>query len=63
MIVAIGGGSVLDAGKAISAMLGKADPVEMFLAGVGDKVHDGSKLPFVAVPTTAGTGSERNNFV
>jgi alcohol dehydrogenase class IV len=58
VIVGIGGGSVLDAGKAISAMLGKTDPVEEYLEGVGTKTHDGSKIPFIAVPTTAGTGSE-----
>ena len=58
VVVAIGGGSVLDAGKAVSAMLGKTDPVEEYLEGVGTKTHDGTKIPFIAVPTTAGTGSE-----
>ncbi len=58
VVVAIGGGSVLDAGKAISAMLTKKQPVIKYLEGVGDTVHDGNKIPFIAVPTTAGTGSE-----
>jgi alcohol dehydrogenase class IV len=58
VVVAVGGGSVLDAGKAVSAMLEKTDPVETYLEGVGTKIHDGSKKPFFAVPTTAGTGSE-----
>jgi len=58
VVVAIGGGSVVDAGKAVSAMLGKTEPVEEYLEGVGSKIHDGSKIPFIAVPTTSGTGSE-----
>ena len=59
VIVAIGGGSVLDAGKAISAMWIKKEPVIYYLEGVGDgRKHDGNKIPFIAVPTTSGTGSE-----
>jgi alcohol dehydrogenase class IV len=58
VVVAIGGGSVLDAGKAISAMLPLQDSVKNYLEGVGSKSHPGDKIPFVAVPTTSGTGSE-----
>ncbi|MGD8452195.1 MAG: iron-containing alcohol dehydrogenase [Phycisphaerae bacterium] len=58
VVVAIGGGSVIDAGKAVSAMLPQEHPVEAFLENVGTLAHDGRKVPFVAVPTTAGTGSE-----
>jgi len=58
IVAAIGGGGVIDAGKAISAMLPQTDSVFDYLEGVGNKLHDGRKIPFVAVPTTAGTGSE-----
>jgi len=59
VVVGIGGGSALDAGKAISAMIPQAIPVVELLEGVGTgATHDGRKIPFIAVPTTAGTGSE-----
>jgi len=58
VVVSIGGGSVLDAGKAISAMLYKTESVKEFLEGVGPREHPGTKLPFIALPTTSGTGSE-----
>ena len=58
-VIAIGGGSVMDAGKAVSAMLPLNDSVMEYLEGVGSgKVHEGIKIPFIAVPTTAGTGTE-----
>jgi alcohol dehydrogenase len=59
VVCGIGGGSVIDAGKAVSAMLLHDDSVFEYLEGVGTgKQHDGDKAPFIAVPTTAGTGSE-----
>lgn len=59
MVIAIGGGSVLDAAKAIAGLLKPGNSVLDHLEGVGSGVpYRGPALPLVAVPTTAGTGSE-----
>lgn len=59
VVVGIGGGSVLDAAKAIAGLLPHANSVMDYLEGVGKGLtYHGPSLPFIAVPTTAGTGSE-----
>ncbi len=58
-VVGIGGGSVLDAAKAIAGLLPFGNSVLDHLEDVGKGLpYKGASLPFIAVPTTAGTGSE-----
>lgn len=58
-VVGIGGGSVLDAAKAIAALLPLGHSVMDYLEDVGRGLsYPGPSLPLIAVPTTAGTGSE-----
>ena len=59
LVVGIGGGSVLDAAKAIAGLLKPGNTVMDHLEGVGPELpYRGPATPFIAVPTTAGTGSE-----
>jgi alcohol dehydrogenase len=59
VVVGVGGGSALDAAKAIAGLLHMQQPVEDYLEGVGPELpYAGPAAPFIAVPTTAGTGSE-----
>ncbi len=58
-VVGIGGGSVLDAAKAVAGLLPYGNSVLDHLEDVGRGLpYEGPALPFIAVPTTAGTGSE-----
>lgn len=57
-VVAIGGGSVLDAAKAVAALSQHPLNTLRYLEKVGDTPVSGATLPLIAVPTTAGTGSE-----
>jgi alcohol dehydrogenase class IV len=59
VVVGIGGGSVLDTAKAVAGLVIPGNSVLDHLEGVGPELpYRGPSLPFVAVPTTAGTGSE-----
>lgn len=59
-VIAMGGGSALDVGKAVALMVGQDRPLWDF-EDVGDnfnRVNEAGMAPVVAVPTTSGTGSE-----
>ncbi len=59
LVIGLGGGSVLDTGKAIAALL--TNPGDIFdyleVIGKGQPLANAS-LPYIAIPTTAGTGAE-----
>ncbi len=59
VVIGVGGGSVLDLAKALAALVpAPADPMR-YLEVVGEgKPLEAAPLPFIAVPTTAGTGAE-----
>lgn len=59
VIIAIGGGSVLDSGKALSALLTNPGELMDYLEVVGKGLPlQNTPCPFLALPTTAGTGTE-----
>lgn len=59
LVISIGGGSVIDAGKAIAALTpNSGEPLDYLeVIGKGRQLQE-TPLPFIAVPTTAGTGAE-----
>lgn len=59
MVVAVGGGSAMDAGKAIAALATNGgDPLDYLeVVGRGQKLNQPS-LPLITIPTTSGTGAE-----
>ncbi|MDC5821406.1 iron-containing alcohol dehydrogenase [Vibrio europaeus] len=59
MVIAIGGGSVLDMGKALAAVIPNQGDVYDYVEVVGRNVPlKSTPIPFIAIPTTASTGSE-----
>ncbi len=61
IVLAIGGGSAIDLGKAVAALVAQTefDTVKDYLEGVGRGLKiDNAPLPFIALPTTSGTGAE-----
>jgi len=59
LVLSLGGGSALDCGKAIAGLLGQDESVVPYFKGT--KNLEGPGTPWVALPTTAGTGSEMTN--
>ncbi|HEY3827433.1 MAG TPA: iron-containing alcohol dehydrogenase [Bryobacteraceae bacterium] len=58
-VIAIGGGSAIDAGKAIAAAAANSGDLLDYLEVIGKgQPLENAPWPFIAVPTTAGTGSE-----
>ena len=59
VVIAIGGGAAIDAGKAIAALVPAQGDMMDYLEVVGKGLPlETNPLPFVAIPTTAGTGAE-----
>ena len=60
MVIAVGGGSVIDTAKAINALSFQPDDPILYIKG--EKILGNRGKPLVAIPTTAGTGSEVTKF-
>lgn len=57
-IIAVGGGSSMDHAKAIGLLASHPEPLETYAAIIGGAKKIGKIPPLIAIPTTAGTGSE-----
>ena len=59
LVISLGGGSALDVGKAVAAMLTNPGELMDYLEVVGkNQILHYQPAPHIAIPTTAGTGSE-----
>ncbi|RZU98241.1 iron-containing alcohol dehydrogenase [Spiribacter vilamensis] len=59
VVIGLGGGSVIDTAKAVAGLIPASGDVVDYLEVVGDNAPlDATPLPFIALPTTAGTGTE-----
>ena len=59
MVIALGGGSVIDCAKGIAFIAQNGGDINDYIYG---RLHSEKALPIIAVPTTCGTGSEGNGF-
>jgi len=58
VVIGLGGGSSIDTAKAVAGMAVQAGSVADYLEGIGSLRIDRPGIPFIAAPTTAGTGAE-----
>jgi alcohol dehydrogenase class IV len=62
LVIAVGGGSALDTAKVVASMLTNSGELEDYLEVVGKgKPLTQAPIPYIAIPTTAGTGAEVTN--
>ena len=61
IVIGLGGGSVLDTAKAVSAIFVDKGSIKDYLPGIGDKTISGKRVKLWLCPTTAGTGAESSN--
>lgn len=57
-LIALGGGSAMDLTKAVGLLASQGGPLEKYAAITGGAKHIQKLPPLIAIPTTAGTGSE-----
>jgi len=60
LVMAIGGGSIIDSAKAINILSFQDDDPALYI--IGEKKLENNGKPLIAIPTTAGTGSESTKF-